>query len=219
LNADDLHEFWQVLEELVALDTTAPVSEQKLVEVERVLRPFGCCRVGRRLLGAGDPTERMWTYTHVDTKPAGDRQRWRTNPFRLTVDQDRWLGLGVLGRVSQPEPDQPPAHVKATIGFLYPTGPTASRPICRYLLEGPGWRDPDERNVPVPVDSYVVGLDPLPGLEQDPAATILERESRAVLLRVASSEAPRIRQHFASAVHVYASEKSARQVWTLFTKD
>lgn len=81
-------------------------------------------------------------------------------------------------------------------------------------MEGPGRKERAR-----PVDSYVVGLDPLPGLEQDPAATILERESRAVLLRVASSEAPRVRRHFASAVHVYASEKSARQVWTLFTKD
>jgi acetylornithine deacetylase/succinyl-diaminopimelate desuccinylase-like protein len=95
MSPDDLHEFWQVLEELVALDTTTPVSDQGLAEVERVLRPFGCYGVGERLLGGGDPTDRIWMYTHVDTKPPGDLQRWDTDPFRLTADHDRWLGLGV----------------------------------------------------------------------------------------------------------------------------
>ena len=69
------------------------------------------------------------------------------------------------------------------------------------------------------MDSYIVGLDPLPELEHDPAVTVVERASRAVLLRVASSEVPRVRRHFASVAHVYDSERKARQVWRLFTED
>lgn len=61
-----------------------------------------------------------------------------------------------------------------------------------------------------------MGLEPLPELEQDPVVTVLERASRAVLLRVASSEVARARRHFEGAVHVYDSEAKARQVWRLF---
>ncbi len=69
------------------------------------------------------------------------------------------------------------------------------------------------------MDSYIVGLDPPPELEHDPAVTVVERASRAVLLRVASPEVPRVRRYFESAAHVYDSEQKARQVWRLFTED
>jgi len=60
-----------------------------------------------------------------------------------------------------------------------------------------------------------VGLEPVPELDQNPAVTVLERASRAVLLRVASSEVARARRYFEGAVHVYDSEAKARQVWRL----
>ncbi len=66
------------------------------------------------------------------------------------------------------------------------------------------------------MDSYIVGLDPLPELEHDRAVTVVERVPRAVLLRVASSEVPRIRRYFKSAAHIYDSESKARLVWRLF---
>jgi hypothetical protein len=66
------------------------------------------------------------------------------------------------------------------------------------------------------VDSYIVGLEPLPELKRDPVITILERASSAVLVRVASSEVARVRRLFEGAVHVYDSEAKARQVWRLF---
>lgn len=69
------------------------------------------------------------------------------------------------------------------------------------------------------MDSYIVGLDPLPGLEDDPVVTVVEHASGAVLLRVASSEVPRVRRSFGGTTHVYDSESKARQVWRLFAED
>jgi len=45
------------------------------------------------------------------------------------------------------------------------------------------------------VESYIAGLEPVPELDQNPAVTVLERASRAVLLRVASSEVARARRY------------------------
>jgi hypothetical protein len=66
------------------------------------------------------------------------------------------------------------------------------------------------------VESYIVGLEPVPELDQNPAVTVLERASRAVLLRVAFSEVARARRYSRARSHVYDSEAKARQVWRLF---
>lgn len=70
--------------------------------------------------------------------------------------------------------------------------------------------------MPTPWTATSWGCNPLPELEQDPVITVLERASRAVLVRVVSSEVATVRRHFQGAVHVYDSEAKARQVWRLF---
>jgi len=66
--------------------------------------------------------------------------------------------------------------------------PSADLPIPKGAISFEG-------KVPAPVESYIVGLEPVPELDQKPAVTVLERASRAVLLRVASSEVARARRY------------------------
>lgn len=89
------------LRALVALDTASPLRPERSRELAHWLKRYGLERVSRDLFARGTATSRLWLYTHADTKPAGDRSAWLSDPYSLVEREGRWCGLGVSDAKSQ----------------------------------------------------------------------------------------------------------------------
>jgi acetylornithine deacetylase/succinyl-diaminopimelate desuccinylase-like protein len=84
-----------LLSELVEIDSVSPLAETASERLTTLLAGLGVRK------GVGDFWYRSparggtWIYSHVDTKPVGDRAKWRTDPFKLTRIEEKLFGLGV----------------------------------------------------------------------------------------------------------------------------
>ena len=87
----------QALADLVAIDTVSPLSEETALRVSNYLADFGLRRgPAASAYWLREPRDsKVWVYTHIDTKPPGERTRWHSDPFALSERESRLYGLGI----------------------------------------------------------------------------------------------------------------------------
>ena len=89
-------DFFIRLVRLVAVDTVSPMSPAACSAIDDFLLPYAFSRLANKDLWVRDcKGSAVWVYCHVDTKPIGHLDSWKTAPLQLTKIGDRLFGRGV----------------------------------------------------------------------------------------------------------------------------
>lgn len=83
------------LRKLVSLRTVSPLSETAKRNTDIFLKEFGLTRGDGNFWVKKNDASKIWAYSHIDTKPPGAKKNWGSNPFVLTENGDKIVGLGV----------------------------------------------------------------------------------------------------------------------------
>jgi acetylornithine deacetylase/succinyl-diaminopimelate desuccinylase-like protein len=89
-------DFVGLLATLIAIESASPLPPHAVDGVTQFLSRFEVKRVGHLALWARPPrNSRVWLYSHIDTKPAGAKSKWLSDPLVLRKDGERLFGLGI----------------------------------------------------------------------------------------------------------------------------
>lgn len=91
----DRSEGFRALEELVALNTVSPLGDIALRQAGHFLKRWALRRGNGHFWTRRFNDSGVWLYSHIDTKPEGVLEAWKYDPFVLTADAGRLVGLGV----------------------------------------------------------------------------------------------------------------------------
>lgn len=88
--------FIEKLTQLVSIPSISPIPDNSIGAINLFLAAFGAKQVRNRVWSINfESHQRLGVYCHIDTKPVGNRAEWSTNPFCLTNNDNKLIGLGV----------------------------------------------------------------------------------------------------------------------------